>query len=115
MLRSLPELRALWPYDQWMRYSGGVPKGIIASLHKWSHVKVWAQAACPDDPPRLRKRSSETIWLVVMDRPPGKKLKGRWVGKVNTITGRASLHGLVMGMLISFEARHIIDVGAVGA
>lgn len=110
-LRTLPEIKAVLPRDYWRRYTRPVPKEVVRRLRAagggraGSHVKVLAHGL------GSKATMSEEIWLqIVKVVKPGKS----FTGVVNTVTGRAQFHGLNFGMQISFEAKHIIDVGMIG-
>jgi len=74
-------------------------------LHPGSHVKVLAQSVGQP------KNPCEEIWIHIRQV---RKKGTAFVGLVNTHTGRSQYHGLEFGMMISFEAKHIIDVGMMG-
>ena len=110
-LRTLDEIKAVLPETYWARYAKPVPKAVLKMLHGpggdrgGSLVKVLAHGV--GKPPS----TSEELWLSIRDvRKRGRE----FIGMVNTVTGRQHLHGLQFGMLISFEGRHVIDVGLIG-
>lgn len=104
-LRTLPEIKAVLPPTYWRRFSKPVPKEILRMLHPGSHVKVLAQSVGQP------KNPCEEIWIHIRQV---RKKGTAFVGLVNTHTGRSQYHGLEFGMMISFEAKHIIDVGMMG-
>lgn len=100
------------PPDYWQRFAKPVPREILKKLHgpgngrSGSHVKVLAH------PVGLPPTASEEIWLQICQV---QKRGAKFVGIVNTVPGRTKLHGLEFGMRITFQAKHVIDVGMVGA
>lgn len=93
------------PESYWHRYHNGVPKSIMTALRIGSHVKVLAQSVGQP------KNPCEEIWLTIRHIKSKGKPNMNFVGQVNTKTGRSLFHGLEFGMLITFEPKHIIDVG----
>lgn len=112
-LRTLPEIKAVLPEEYWAKYAKPVPKSVLKMLHGpgggrgGSLVKVLASGG-----PQFSPTMSEEIWLTILDvRKRGRE----FVGAVNTVTGRQPVHGLNFGMQITFEGKHVIDVGLIGA
>ena len=98
---------AVLPETFWGRYKRGVPKDVIKILRKGSHVKVLVHAI------GHKPTVSEVVWLRISQIVHKGKKNMSFVGFVNTNTGRSHLHGLHFGMMITFEPKHIIDVGMI--
>jgi hypothetical protein len=106
-LRTLREARHGIKSDNPLIRRGKIPKDALAKLHEGSIVKVLAEA------PTHVQRPMEFIWLRIkhVDRP-AKRLVGEVLPPDNDIRAyrRSQHHGLVPGMLISFEEKHIFDM-----
>ena len=111
-LRTLREARHGIKSKNPLIKRGKIPKDALAKLREGSVVKVLAEA------PTHVQRPMEFIWLRVkhVDR-----ITKRFVGEVlppdNDIRAyrRQQYHGLVPGMLISFEEKHIFDMRLIRA
>lgn len=107
-LRSLAEARhGIASHNQFVR-KGKIPKEVLNKLHEGSLVKVLAEAVNHVQHPL------EFIWLQIKHVDKATK---RYVGLVcppdNDVRQyrRSQYHGLIPGMLIRFEDKHIFDIG----
>ena len=100
-LRSLKEIKVGLPGDYWKKYVGIENKAILKRLKEGVRVKVLAQSI------GHQKNPCEELWLIIRHRD---RKARKYIGEVVIIPKRSRFHGLLHGMLIHFEEKHILDV-----
>jgi hypothetical protein len=100
-LRSLKEIKVGLLPEYWEKYLGIENRSILRRLKEGVRVKVLAQSV------GHQKNPCEELWLKICHRD---RKARKYIGEIVIVPERSKFHGLLHGMLIHFEEKHILDV-----